>query len=78
MLVTGGGRGIGRSIAPGFAEAGADVVVSSRNKRPPELDRVVEQIRDFGRKMLGISVHVGKRQDVQGTGSEDRGGIWPD
>ena len=29
-LVTGGGRGIGRHIALGLAEAGADVIVASR------------------------------------------------
>ena len=50
VLVTGGDRGIGRSIAPGFAEAGADVLVSSRNKRPSELDRVAEQVRALWRK----------------------------
>ncbi|NQU14654.1 MAG: SDR family oxidoreductase [Desulfobacteraceae bacterium] len=64
-LVTGGGRGIGGSIALAFAEAGADVVVSSRNKRPPELDRVAEQVRALGRKSLAIPAHVGKKQDVQ-------------
>ena len=77
-MVTGGGRGIGRSIALGLAEAGADVVVSSRNKRPPELDRVAEQVRALRRKALVIPVRVGKRQDVQGTGSGDCVGIWRD
>ena len=64
-LVTGGSRGIGESIALAFAEAGADVVVSSRNKRPPELDRVAEQVRALGRKAMAIPAHVGKKQDVQ-------------
>jgi NAD(P)-dependent dehydrogenase (short-subunit alcohol dehydrogenase family) len=30
-LVTGGSRGLGKSMARGFAEAGADVMISSRN-----------------------------------------------
>ena len=44
-VVTGGSRGIGRSIALAFAEAGADVVVSSRNRKPPELEQAAEAIR---------------------------------
>ena len=31
-LVTGGSKGLGRAIARGFAEAGADVVISSRHE----------------------------------------------
>jgi len=64
-LITGGSRGIGRAIALAFAEAGADVVVCSRNKKPPELDKVAEEIRARGRKALAIPAHVGKREDVQ-------------
>jgi len=63
-LITGGSRGIGRSIALAFAEAGADLAVSSRNKRPPELEKVAEEIRALGKKALAIPAHVGKKQDV--------------
>ncbi|MCC7420731.1 MAG: SDR family NAD(P)-dependent oxidoreductase, partial [Planctomycetaceae bacterium] len=31
-LVTGGSKGLGKAMARGFAEAGADVVISSRNE----------------------------------------------
>ncbi len=64
-IVTGGSRGIGRAISLAFAEAGADLVVSSRNKRPPELERVAEEVRALGRKALAIPAHVGKRADVE-------------
>jgi len=30
VLITGGSRGLGRAMAQGFAEAGADIAVSSR------------------------------------------------
>ena len=65
-LITGGSRGIGRAIALAFAEAGADQVVSSRNKRPPELEKVVEEIKARGKKALSVPAHVGKKEDVQG------------
>jgi dehydrogenase/reductase SDR family protein 4 len=64
-LITGASRGIGRAIAMTFAGAGADVVVSSRNKRPPELEKVAEEIRAKGRRALAIPAHVGKKEEVQ-------------
>lgn len=42
-LVTGGGRGLGRAMAVGFADAGADVLLASRSE--DELRAVAEEIR---------------------------------
>lgn len=64
-LITGGSRGIGRSIALVFAEAGANIIVSSRNKRPPELEKVAEEICQKGGKAIAIPAHVGKPEDVE-------------
>ncbi|MDA8126915.1 MAG: SDR family oxidoreductase [Deltaproteobacteria bacterium] len=63
-LITGASRGIGQAIALAFAEAGADLVLSSRNRRPPELENAAEQARAKGGKVLAIAAHVGKKEDV--------------
>ena len=55
-VVTGGGRGIGRGIALGLAECGADVVVIAR--RQADVDAVAKEIEDRGQRGLGISADV--------------------
>ena len=62
-IVTGGGRGIGPAIALGFADAGADVVITSRTKT--ELDEVVKEIEKMGKKGLAVTADIGKAADVQ-------------
>ena len=47
-LVTGGGRGIGRSVALGLARQGADVTLWSRTRS--ELEETAEQVRALGRQ----------------------------
>src|ERR1700677_3636293 len=49
-LVIGGTSGIGRAIALGLADAGADVVASSR--RAAEVAAVASEIREKGRRTL--------------------------
>ena len=62
-LITGGSRGIGRSIALQFADAGADVVVSSR--KLPDLEKVADEIRKMGRRSLAVSAHNAKMEDLK-------------
>ncbi len=62
-VVTGAGRGIGRSIALALAQAGADVAVTSRTAT--ELEQLVAQIRDKGCKALAVPCDVTDAQQVQ-------------
>jgi len=62
-LITGGSRGIGRATALAFADAGADVIVSSR--KLPDLEKVAEEIRKMGRKSLAVSAHNAKMEDLR-------------
>jgi 3-oxoacyl-[acyl-carrier protein] reductase len=52
-LVTGGGRGIGRSIALGLAEAGADVAVTY-SRSADAANEVKKEIEALGRKAKSI------------------------
>lgn len=63
VLVTGGGRGIGRAIALRFAREGSKVVVAARNS--PELDAVVAQIAAAGGKGLAAQMNVRDHGSVE-------------
>lgn len=52
-VVTGAGKGIGRAIAIGLAEAGAHVALAARTQS--DLDSVAEEIRKLGRRALPIA-----------------------
>ncbi|WP_246942023.1 SDR family NAD(P)-dependent oxidoreductase [Bacillus pinisoli] len=62
-IVTGAGRGIGRAIAIGLAQAGADVAILSRTEE--DLQEVAGQIRTLGRRALIVKTDVANRSDVQ-------------
>jgi NAD(P)-dependent dehydrogenase (short-subunit alcohol dehydrogenase family) len=57
-LVTGAGRGIGKSVAIGLAQHGAEVVLCSRSKK--ELERVAQEIGKLGQKALPLVVDMAK------------------
>ena len=63
-LVTGGSRGLGRSMVLAFADAGADVVVASR-----KLDAcraVAAEVEAKGRRALPVACHVGHWDEIDG------------
>jgi NAD(P)-dependent dehydrogenase (short-subunit alcohol dehydrogenase family) len=64
-LVTGGSRGLGREMVAGFAQAGADVIIASR-----DADACAEYARQItagtGRRALGYGVHVGHWDELGG------------
>jgi len=55
-VVTGAGLGIGRGIAIGLAEAGADVVLAARTAS--DLDEVADGVRARGRRALAVPTDV--------------------
>ena len=62
VVVTGGAGGIGHAQALGLADAGADVVVASRNF--DHLEKVSEEIRNKGRESMAVSVDVTDENSV--------------
>jgi NAD(P)-dependent dehydrogenase (short-subunit alcohol dehydrogenase family) len=62
-VVTGGSKGLGRAIALGLAESGADVVVSSRDVDACE--SVAAQIRAMGRRSIAVGAHVGRWSECE-------------
>ena len=62
-LVTGGGRGIGRFIATGLAEAGATLVIASRKRET--LEAAADELRQrCGVEVLPVACDVEKEEDI--------------
>lgn len=62
-IVTGGGRGLGAQIAKGFAEAGANVVLCSRN-----IEACIEMSKELealGVRSIGLACDVTNQKDVK-------------
>lgn len=62
-LVTGGSRGLGRQMALGLAEAGANVAVCSRTLE--DCERVAEELRQLDVKALALRCDVRSEEEVQ-------------
>jgi dehydrogenase/reductase SDR family protein 4 len=64
-LVTGGKRGLGKAMALGLADAGADVAICSRVLADGELEAAANEIRQLGRRSLEIQADVTRKADVE-------------
>jgi NAD(P)-dependent dehydrogenase (short-subunit alcohol dehydrogenase family) len=62
VIVTGGGSGIGETIAKAFAQEGANIVVGDINIESSK--KVIEDIEKIGRNGLAIEIDVAVKEDV--------------
>ena len=63
IVVTGGGTGLGKSMATRFAELGADLVITSR--RQNVIDETAKELSEHGGKVLAISCDVRDPEQVE-------------
>jgi 3-oxoacyl-[acyl-carrier protein] reductase len=62
-IITGGGRGIGKAIALGFANQGAHIVVVARTES--EVIAVAEKVKELGRESLGFVCDISDENQVK-------------
>ena len=62
-IVTGGSRGIGRSIALGLAEAGADVALAAR--KPEALEEALADVKATGRRAIAVPTNVRRTEECE-------------
>ncbi len=70
-VVTGGSRGLGAAIAVGLAEAGADVLLTYR-ERADDAKTVARQIEIQGRRALAVAMDVTNRASVEDAAGQAR------
>jgi len=69
-VVVGGTSGIGRAIALGLAEAGADVVCSSRRRE--QVDAAAAEIEAIGRRTIRTTSDVADRESLENLLTETK------
>ncbi len=75
-VVTGAGRGIGKSVAIALAQAGADVVLAARTTS--QLDETAKEILAIGQKAICVPTDVSQKaavENLMATAVKDLGGL---
>lgn len=62
-IITGGGRGIGKAIAIGFAREGAKIIVTARTRE--EIESVAGEINNSGGKCVSICCDISDEKQVK-------------
>lgn len=73
-LITGGSRGLGRSMALKLAEQGTDVILTYRNGRA-EAEAVVARIEELGRRAASLPLDVGDSHGFDSFAEQVRGAL---
>ncbi len=73
VLVTGGGRGIGRRTALAFARLGADVAIAARNAE--NLERTRADIEALGRRCVSTVTDIRNTEQVEAMVAATVGGL---
>jgi NAD(P)-dependent dehydrogenase (short-subunit alcohol dehydrogenase family) len=63
VLITGGSRGLGRAMAQGFAEAGADVAIVSR--KLDACEAAAREIAALGVRAFPYACHLGRWDEIE-------------
>jgi len=62
VLITGGSRGLGRAMAQGFAEAGADIAIASR--KLDACEAAAAEIERLGVRAFPYACHMGRWDEI--------------
>ncbi len=63
-IITGAGSGIGKGIATGLVQAGAELVIAGRNLE--KLEAAAEEMRQFGGPVIPVQADISKMEDIKG------------
>ena len=61
-IITGGGRGIGKAVALGFAQEGAQVTIAARTEK--EINELADEIQNNGGQSLATVCDITSEEDV--------------
>jgi 2-dehydro-3-deoxy-D-gluconate 5-dehydrogenase len=62
-IVTGGGSGIGKAIAKGLVQAGAEIVIVGRNRE--RLEKAATEIEKFGGPVIALQTDISKIEEIK-------------